>query len=313
MMTYRGLQSLGIKLSNLGFGCWQLGGHAWGTVSEIEMIKAIHKAIDSGITLFDTAPIYGLGHSEEVLGKTLSPRRKDVIIATKVGLIWRKNETFEKFTDSSPVNIEREIDLSLRRLKTDYIDLYQIHWPDPNTPVENTFLAMEKLRKEGKIRCIGCCNFSLELLRESLKYSEIESIQIPYSLVDRKVERDLLPFCKENGVAVIAYSPIARGLLAGKYDENTKFESDDHRSRSGDEYFGSERLSRNLEIVEKVKLVANRLNSTPAQIALRWVLENPCVTTAIFGVKNVTQVEQNVSVLDVHLPEKDVEFLSERE
>ncbi len=310
MMTYRGLQSLGIKLSNIGFGCWQLGGHAWGKVSEEEMVKAIYRAIDGGITLFDTAPIYGLGHSEEVLGKALGARRKDVVIATKVGLGWKKGETFEKYTDSSPANIEREIESSLRRLRTDYIDLYQIHWPDHNTSLENTFRAMEKLKKAGKIRCIGCCNFSLGLLRESLQYGEIESIQIPYSLVDRKVERDILPFCREYGISVLAYSPIARGLLAGNYDEKTKFEADDHRSRDIDEYFGSGRLAINLEIVEKVKVVARKLNMTPAQVALRWVLENPCVISAISGVKNVAQVEQNASVLNVNLPEEDMGFLS---
>lgn len=310
MMTYRGLQSLGIKLSNLGIGCWQLGGHAWGTVSDMEMVSAIHKAIDRGITLFDTAPIYGLGRSEELLGESLGPRRKDVIIATKVGLVWRKNGTFEKFTDSSPANIRREIDLSLKRLKTDYIDLYQIHWPDPYTPLEDTLIALEKLKKAGKIRSIGCCNFSLEQLMESLKYCEVESIQLPYSLVDRKVERAILPFCRESGVAVLAYSPIARGLLTGKYNENTKFESSDHRSRSEDEYFGSEGIRRNLEIVERVRTVAAGLNRSPVQIALRWVVQHPCIESAIFGVKNVAQVEENIAVSDFTLSREDVDILN---
>lgn len=309
-MRYTHLEALGIKLSCLGLGGEQFSGHGWGNVSEAEMVKAIHKAIDSGITFFDTAPIYGLGHSEEVLGRTLGAKRKNVIIATKVGLVWRKDKTFAKFTDSSPANINREIDISLKRLNTDYIDLYQIHWPDPNTPIEDTLFAMEKLKQSGKIRCIGCCNFSLELLKESLKYGEIKTLQVPYSLIERKVEQDLLPFCKEYGIGVLAYSPLARGLLTGKYDRNIEFGPDDHRSRSEDEYFHGEAFLKNLEIVERVKVIAKRLNKTPAQIALRWLLKNPCVTAAIFGAKNAAQVEENVAALDFVLPEGDIEFLN---
>lgn len=309
-MRYNNLKGLDIKLSCLGFGCLQLGGHGWGNVSETEMGKAIHQAIDSGITFFDTAPIYGLGHSEEILGKILGAKRNKVIIATKVGLVWKKNDTFERFTDNSPVNIQREVDMSLRRLKTDYIDLYQIHWPDANTPIETTLLAMEKLRKSGKIRCIGCCNFPLELLKEPLKYSEIRTVQVPYNLIDRKVEKDLLPFCRENGIAVLAYSPIARGLLSGKYDSKAKFEPDDHRSRSTDEYFQGEAFLKNLEVVKKVKLVAEKLNKTPTQIALRWVLENPFVAAALFGAKNVAQAKENVATSDFTLPKEDMEFLN---
>ena len=309
-MRYINLAGLDIGVSCLGLGGEQLGGHGWGKVSETEMVKVIHEAINSGVTFFDTAPIYGLGHAEEVLGKALGAVRKNVIIATKVGLVWKKNRTFDKFTDSSPANINQEIDMSLKRLRTDYIDLYQIHWPDANTPIEDTLFAMEKLKKSGKIRCIGGCNFSLELLKQSLKYSKMQTIQVPYNLIDRKVEKDLLPFCRENGIAVLAYSPIARGLLTGKYDRNTKFGLDDHRSRSGDEYFHGEAFPKNLEIVEKVKVVAKRLNKTPVQIALRWVLENPYVTTAIFGAKNIAQVEENVAASDFTLSREDVEFLN---
>ena len=306
-MKYTHLEGLGVKLSCLGLGGEQLGGHGWGKVSERQMVKAVHKAIDSGVTFFDTAPIYGLGHSEEVLGKALSAARKNVIIATKVGLVWKKNEPFEKFTDSSPANIEREADMSLKRLGSDYIDVYQIHWPDPNTPIEDTLFAMKKLKQSGKIRCIGCCNFSLELLREAVRYGEIRTIQIPYNLIDREFESDLLPFCRESNIGVLAYSPIAKGLLTGKYDRNTRFEPGDHRSRV--KYFHGEAFLKNLEIVERVKVIARRLNKTPAQIALRWVLENPCVTTVIFGAKNTTQVEENVVASDFTLSEEDMASL----
>ena len=153
-MEYTDIPDLDIKISRLGLGCLQLGGHGWGKLSEPEMVRAVHEAIDSGITFFDSAPIYGLGHSEEMLGNIIGSMRKNLIIATKVGLVWKKDGTFAKHTDNSSANIEREISASLRRLKTDYIDLYQIHWPDADTPLENTLRAMEKLQKQGKIRCI---------------------------------------------------------------------------------------------------------------------------------------------------------------
>ena len=308
-MKYTDIAGLDIKISRLGLGCLQLGGHGWGKVSEPEMVKAVHSAIDSGITFFDSAPIYGLGHSEEMLGRILGPKRKTVVITTKAGLVWEKDETFQKFTDSSPANIEREIDASLKRLKTDYIDVYQIHWPDPDTPIQDTLPAIEKLKKAGKIRAIGLCNFSLTQLKEALKCCRIASMQLPYNLIDRKIEQDLLPFCRENSVAVIAYSPIARGLLGGKYDMTTKFATDDHRARNEDEYFGNENLSRNLKSVDRIRLIARKLGKTPAQVALRWVMENPDITTAIFGAKTVAQLEENVEAMDFALSPEDMEFL----
>lgn len=309
-MKYAHLEGLDVKLSSLGLGGEQLGDHGWGKVSESQLVKAVHKAIDSGITLFDTAPIYGLGHSEELLGKALGAHRRNVILATKVGFTWKKNDAFEGFIDNSPANINQEIDTSLKRLRTDYIDVYQIHWPDPNTPIEDTLFAMKKLKQSGKIRCIGCCNLPLSLLKEAIKYTEISTIQIPYSLVGRKFEGDLLPFCAENNIAVLAYSPIARGFLSGKYDKDTTFGLDDRRSRSGDEYFQGEALMKNLEILKRLKFVAKKLGKTPSQIAVRWVLENTYITTAIFGAKNSVQVEENTAASDFTLSQEDMEFLN---
>lgn len=318
-MRYATIDGLNTKLSCIGFGGEQLGGYRWGKTSETEMVNAIRRAIDNGITFFDTAPSYGLGHSEELLGKTIGTDRKNVIIATKVGLVWGKDAVLKKstpnspvgtFVDNSPANINKEVDMSLKRLNTDHIDLYQIHWPDPNIPVGDTLLAMEKLKEAGKIGGIGCCNFSLELLKESLKYGQIRTIQIPYSLIDRKVERELLPFCREKNIAVLVYSPLARGLLTGKYDRNSKFGLDDHRSRSNDEYFQGEAFLKNLEVAERVKPIAKRLNKTPAQIALRWVLENAGVTTAIFGAKTVAQVEENIVASEFSLSKEDMEILN---
>jgi aryl-alcohol dehydrogenase-like predicted oxidoreductase len=306
-MNYKHLRGLDIKLSNIGLGGEQLGGYSWGKVSQKEMIGVIHKAIDNGINLFDTAPIYGLGYSEEQLGATLGNKRRNVIIATKVGLIWRKGEIFEKSTDSSPANIRKEIDMSLKRLKTDYIDIYQIHWPDFNTPIEDSMATMENLKKSGKIRCIGCCNFPLSLLEEALKYAQIGTAQMPYSLIDKEVENGLLSFCRENGIGVLVYSPLGRGLLSGKYGLGAKFDANDNRSRH--KYF-QEELAKNLMVMNRVKIVAERLSKTSAQIAIRWVLENDCVTSAICGAKNAAQIEENAAASDFALSGNDMAFLS---
>jgi len=309
-MRYTHWEALDIKLSCLGLGGEQLGGHGWGKVSNKQVFEAVHKAIDMGVTLFDTAPIYGLGHSEEVLGKALGAIRRNVIVATKVGLVWEKNGQFDKHADNSAANIEREVDISLKRLGTDYIDIYQIHWPDPDTPIEDTLFAMKKLKQAGKIRCIGCCNFSLALLKEAVKYDEIRTLQISYNLIDRTFENDLLPFCRNNNIKVLAYSPLARGFLSGKYDGDTVFSPEDNRSRSEEKYFRGEELPNNLRVLEKVKLVAIKLNKPPSQIAIRWILENRDLTAVIFGAKNPLQVEENIESSDFNIPQEDMEFLS---
>jgi len=309
-MEYSSLADSGIKVSRLSLGCWQLGGQGWGRVSEKEMVEAIIRAMDKGINLFDTAPIYGLGHSEEVLGRILHKRRREIVIATKVGLTWANRADFKKSIDCSPENINREIEASLKRLKTDYIDIYQIHWPDPDTPIEDTIDAMERLKTAGKIRLIGCCNFPLALLKRALKAGRVDSVQIPYNLIDRQVEKGILPFCRQNNIAVLTYSSIARGLLSGKYDKDVKFGLNDHRGSSRDGYFSSEVLSRNLEVAERVKAIAKRLDKTPVQVALRWLLDKDCVTSAIFGAKNVTQLEENVAASGFTLSREDIEFLN---
>ncbi len=309
-MIYTDWETTDIKLSCLGLGGEQLGGHGWGKVSDKQMIDVVHKALDLGITLFDTAPIYGLGHSEEVLGKALGINRKNVIIATKAGLRWRTGKHFEKSIDSSPSNIEREIDLSLKRLRTDYIDLYQIHWHDPDTPLEETLVAMSKLKQAGKIRCIGCCNFTIEVLREAMKYEVIETAQIPYNLIDRTSENDILPFCRDKNIKVLTYSPLARGFLSGKYDADTVFSPNDNRNRTNDKYFSGEEIANNLVVLERLKLISNKIGETPSQIAIRWCLDNRDITSVIFGAKNALQVEENVASLDFSILGYDIEFLS---
>lgn len=301
------LENFDIEISPLGLGCWKYDDN-WGGVFEKEMIRTIHKALDSGVNLFDTAPIYGLGRSEEILGKALGKNRKNIILCTKLGLTWGKNRRVEKSIDCSPANIKREIDMSLKRLRTDYIDIYQIHWPDPNTPLEATLLTMNALKSSGKIRHIGCCNFPLDLLKEALKYAEILSVQIPYSLIDREAENGLLPFCEEIGISTLIYSPLGKGLLTGKYGENTKFRLGARRER--DRYFQGQEFLGNLKILRKVKYVAERLHKTPAQVAIRWVLQNPYVSAAIFGVQNLVQFKEDIMALDFLLSSEDLELLT---
>jgi aryl-alcohol dehydrogenase-like predicted oxidoreductase len=298
-----------MEIPCLGLGCWQLGGHGWGQTSEPEIIKAIHKAIEKGLTLFDTAPIYGLGHSEEMLGKIIAGKRKDVIIATKVGLRWKTDNGFSRHNDCSQANILKEIDASLKRLNTDYIDIYQIHWPDPATPIADTLAVMEKLKQAGKIKEIGCCNFTLDLLKEALQYGHIARLQMPYSLIDRTIEADLLPFCQTQNIAVIAYNTIAQGILTGHFDTARKFGSDDHRSRH--QYFQPQELAKNLAIAEKVKAVAKKINRQPVQVALRWILDNQIVTSALFGVTKTQQLEENLGALDFKLSKNDMEYLND--
>ncbi len=224
-MEYRQLGKSDLDVSVIGYGAWGIGGKPfWSTEGEESSIRSIEKAIDLGINFYDTAPVYGFGYSEELLGKALQSKRKDVIIATKCGLVWEKEELKAIRKRATSESILKEIDLSLKRLCTDYIDLYQVHWPDEEgTPIEETMNTLLQVQKEGKIRYIGVSNYSVDQMKESLKYGQIVSLQPMYSMLERDVEQDRLPFCIENEIGVICYSPLASGVLTGKYDEDTKF------------------------------------------------------------------------------------------
>jgi aryl-alcohol dehydrogenase-like predicted oxidoreductase len=309
-VIYAKIDGLDTEVSRLSFGGWQLGGHGWGKVSENEMIKAVHKAIDCDINFFDTAPIYGLGHSEELLGNILNKTREKFIIATKVGLHWNTNPSFEKIINCSRKSILKELDESLVRLKTNYIDLYQIHWPDCTTDFAETFTTMEELRDSGKISCIGCCNFSLELLKEAMTYCKIDTIQVPYNLLDRNIENELLPFCNNNNIKVLAYGPLAKGFLTGKYNSLSKFGLDDNRW--DDKYFDVNNAEYNSKVLEKVRFVSRKLGKSCSQIALRWVLDNPSITSAIFGAKNVHQTEDNIETCQFELPKEYADYLNRK-
>ncbi len=304
-MEYRQLGKSDLKVSVIGYGAWGIGGKPfWNTEGEESSTRSIEKAIDLGINFYDTAPVYGFGYSEELLGRTLQSKRKDVIIATKCGLVWEKEKLKAVRKRATRESILKEIDLSLKRLRTDYIDLYQVHWPDETTPIEETMDTLIKIQEEGKIRHIGVSNYSVSQMKESLKYGQIVSLQPMYSMLERNVEEERLPFCVENKIGIISYSPLASGVLTGKYDENTRFK--DWRGRGIIGNFTGEIYASHIKKVKQVAKIAKRNKKTLAQLAINWLLHQQGVSTAIVGVKNSNQVEQNIGAVGWDIPDSDL-------
>jgi len=300
-MEYQKLGSTDLTVSRIGFGCWAMGGYGWGKIDDKESIAAVHKALDLGINFFDTADVYGFGRSEEVLSKALGLYRNKVIIATKFGVKWNKKGETSK--DISPKRLAEALDGSLKRLKIDCIPFYQVHWPDFKTPISETMEALKKYQKAGKIRYIGCSNFSVKLIKEAQKFSRIESLQAPYNIKEREIEKELIPCAKKYKMGVITYSTLIQGLFTGKYEENSKFRKDDVRSRY--ENWIGEKFEKNLKIVEKLKKLSDFYKKTPAQIAIRWVLDNNNITSALIGIQKPEQVKENIGAIDWKLSEKD--------
>lgn len=291
-METRKLGNSGLQSSIIGFGAWAAGKAGWGDVDEKEQERAIAAAVDSGVNFFDTAPVYGFGESEKVLGKVLKPLRDKVIVATKFGLTWDNGAIRN---DLSRGNLLREIDLSLQRLDVDYIDLYQVHWPDPQgrTPFEETFGTLNELVQAGKIRYIGVSNFSVGQIEEARAIAPIVSLQSPYSLLQRGVERSDLPYVRQQGIGFIPYSPLAQGLLTGKYGLQSGLGPDDVRTQLNP-LFAEGAYEAALVKVETLKRIAAKYGKTPGQTALSWLASNPAVTTIIAGAKSVSQVQENV-------------------
>lgn len=291
-MQHRRLGTAGPELTTLGFGCWAIGGAgwagSWGPQDDRDSIRAIHAALDAGINWFDTAAVYGLGHSEEVLARALGSRRNEVIVATKFGRVWDDQGNLSN--DSRYESVLRQVDDSLRRLGTDHIDLYQQHWPDHTTgaTVAETMRALEELLRAGKVRAIGVSNFDVPLLEQALAVRQLDSLQPPYSLLRRDVEAEILPYCRAHGIGVVAYSPLASGLLGGRYTPDTTFATGDWRSR--DPRFSGEGLRANLARVDRLKEIAQRFERTVSQLAIAWVLANPAVTSAIVGVRTPAHI-----------------------
>jgi aryl-alcohol dehydrogenase-like predicted oxidoreductase len=309
-MEYRQLGKSDLNVSAIGYGAWGIGGEPfWSTEGEDCSIRSIEKAIDLGINFYDTAPVYGFGYSEELLGKALQTRRKDVIVATKCGLRWKKEALKAIEKRATKESILEEIDLSLKRLRTDYIDLYQVHWPDENTPIKETMETLLDIQKTGKIRYIGVSNYSVDQMKESLKYGQIVSLQPMYSMLERDIEKDGLPFCIENEIGIICYSPLASGVLTGKYDENTRFK--DWRGQGIIGNFTGEVYISHIKKVKQIAKIAQKHGKTLAQLAINWLLHQQGVTTAIVGVKTPDQVEQNIGAVGWEIPNNDLKEISD--
>ncbi|WP_035296336.1 aldo/keto reductase [Brevibacillus thermoruber] len=292
--------------SVIGFGAWAAGKTGWGDVDERAIVEAIQTAYDLGVNFFDTAPFYGYGESERILGKTLKPVRDKVIIATKFGIVWNDKGGF--VMDVSRKNILREIDESLKNLGTDYIDLYQVHWPDHKTPIQETMETLNELVQSGKIRYIGVSNFSVEQMEEARKYAHVVSLQSQYNLLQRGVEQAEYPYVERVGMGFIPYSPLAQGLLTGKFTKETKIPEDDVR-RQFNPLFKDGEFEANVEKAEKIRTIADRYGKPMAQVAVNWLLAKPAVATVITGAKNKEQVIQNVAAAEWKLLPEDVAAL----
>jgi aryl-alcohol dehydrogenase-like predicted oxidoreductase len=287
-MEFIAIGAAELKTSRIGLGTWAIGGWMWGGTDEAQSIATIRSAVDRGVTLIDTAPVYGFGRSEEIVGKALAEGglRDRVQIATKVGLDWKDGQVFR---DSRPARIRREIENSLRRLRTDVIDLYQVHWPDLETPIGETARTLEDLRSEGKIRAIGVSNFSVAQIDAFRSAVRLDAVQPPYNLFERDIEADLLPYAKRIRLTALSYGALCRGLLTGTITAATRFKGDDLRKR--DPKFQDRRLTQYLAAVDQLKALAqNRFGKSVLALAVRWVLDQG-PTIALWGARRPDQLD----------------------
>jgi aryl-alcohol dehydrogenase-like predicted oxidoreductase len=276
-----------LSVSRVAIGTWAIGGWMWGGTDEAESIFTIRTALAHGINVVDTAPVYGFGRSEEIVGRAIADGlRSQVILATKVGLEWQDGKITR---NASREWIMREIDDSLRRLRTDYIDVYQVHWPDPKVPIEETADAMQELYEQGKIRAIGVSNFTGEQMKRFCRVAPLHVVQPPYNLFEREIEAEILPYCLENGIATFGYGALCRGLLSGRMRADTEFTGDDLRLK--DPKFQAPRFARDLAAVERFdRLAKGRYGRRVIHLAVRWMLDQG-VTTALWGARHPDQLE----------------------
>ena len=292
----------GIEASRVGLGTWAIGGDMWGGTEERSAVDTIRRALDLGITLVDTAPVYGFGRSEEIVGRAIAGRRDEVVVATKVGLEGRDGRVFRNATRQ---RIAEEVEASLRRLRTDRIDLYQVHWPDPTVPVDETAEAMDRLREQGKIRAVGVSNYSPDLMERFRAAAPLHSNQPPYNLFERGIEEDVLPYCREHGVAVLAYGALCRGLLSGAVSEDREFPGDD--LRNVDPKFRGERFRQYLEAVDGLdELARERHGRGVLELAVRWILDRG-VEIALWGARKPEQLDPVEDVFGWELTADDLD------
>jgi aryl-alcohol dehydrogenase-like predicted oxidoreductase len=310
-MDSREFGATGVRVSPITLGSWPMSGDRYGKIDDDEAVQTIRRAQAAGITSFDTAPGYGDGHAEETLGSALSDgRREQVVVTTKCGIVSRDPRTGQPGRNASRTSILGEIDNSLRRLRTDHLDVYLVHWPDANTPLEETMATLAEIKAAGKTRLVGVSNFDLDLLRHCLEYGRLDVVQVGYNLFDRRMEREVFPFCQANGIGVMAYGSLAYGLLTGAFTEDTTFDPTDWRSRGvafGQPILGGDNFRHNVRLVQRLRdEIAAPRGLTVAQLALAWVVRNPIVTTAMVGARVPAEIEENVGAAQVSLSEADV-------
>jgi aryl-alcohol dehydrogenase-like predicted oxidoreductase len=302
-MEKRSLGNQGPELTTIGLGAWAIGGpwkFGWGPQDDQASVDTIRSILDLGINWLDTAAVYGMGHSEEIVGKAIKGIRDQLFIATKCGLRWDEQGDVSRILD--PKSIRKEIEDSLRRLDIDVIDLYQFHWPDTDTPIEDSWEVMLRLKEEGKIRYLGLSNHDVPLMKRAMKLAHVDSLQPPYNMISREIEAEILPFCREMGIGVIVYSPMASGLLSGRFDPN-RLANDDWRKNHPN--FTEPKLSKHLKLVEQLQDIANSHNATVGQIAIAWTLHHPAVTAAIVGARTPKQIQETSKAASITLTEED--------
>ncbi len=321
-MIHRKLGPSGIEVSAVAFGAWAIGGWMWGGADENEATAAIHTALDHGVNLIDTAPIYGFGRSEEIVGRAIADRRDQVVVATKCGMVWDR-EVGEFFFHSSddgvtfrpskkkiykclrPDSIRAELEASLTRLGTDHVDLYQTHWQESTTPIADTMAELTKLKEEGKIRAIGVCNASMVQVAE---YGAVDSNQEKYSLLDREIEQNgSLAYCRRQGIAMLAYSPLGNGLLTGKIGPDRQFDEGD--LRRGNRRFSKDNLERVADMLNQIRPIAERHRASLAQLAIAWTIAQPGLTVALCGARNRLQATDNATAGSLSLSPEELETI----
>lgn len=321
-MDYKKIGSSDLQLSIISFGAWAAGGWMWGGTERKDAVRAIRASYDLGVTSIDTAPAYGQGLSEEIVGEAIKDLPRDKVqVLTKYGLRWdlAKGELSFKSKDNSGKDIEiyrysgkesviQECENSLRRLGTDYIDLYQIHWPDKTTPIAETMEAVAKLMQQGKLRYAGVCNYNALQLQEAQKHVPLVSNQVPYSMIKRDIEKDTVPYCIKNNLSILAYSPLERGLLTGKMKPGHLFAEGDHRANLY--YFKDENIKRTNAFLKKIKPLAEEKKATLSQLVLRWTLEQPGITIALAGARNAAQATENAKAVNVNLGKEEIDFIN---
>jgi aryl-alcohol dehydrogenase-like predicted oxidoreductase len=321
-MEYRKLGGSELEVSVITFGAWAAGGWMWGGTERGEAIDAIKESYDAGVTSIDTAPIYGQGLSEEIVGEAIKYISRDKVqILTKFGMRWdldkgqlamhskdNSGKAIDIYKYAGKESIIKECEDSLKRLGTDYIDLYQIHWPDTTTPIQESMEAVTRLIEQGKIRYAGVCNYNAEQMNEAAKYINLVSNQVPYSMVKREIETETVPYCIEHSKSILAYSPLERGLLTGKMKPGYQFGADDHRS--GIHFYKDENLQKVDGFLDKIKPIADEKNATLSQLVLKWTVLQPGITIALAGARNSKQALENAAAADILLSQEETDLIT---